>query len=172
MNANLAGRRISPEHLQVPGEAATTFDGTAYETTFSLPSKYDGYRRPLLEDRGVSVITSVRTLRLARLFTPALRCLEETLRAHDSVHPFCRSLAKLAWQEIRTLNPPDVRGRQHLPSSEDFLDESSLFPPIRTRGKRRKQKESGREDVAHAEVRLAGSSRRSRSEPAAISIQL
>jgi hypothetical protein len=84
--------------------AATTFDGAAYETMFrDPPSKYGGYRRQLLEDRGVSVIAPVRTLRLVGLFTPELRRLgippEEMFQAHDSVYPFCRSLAEMAWRD-------------------------------------------------------------------------
>lgn len=84
--------------------AATTFDGAAYETMFrDPPSKYGGYRRQLLEDRGVSVIAPLRTLRLVGLFTPELRRLgvppEEMFQAHDSVYPFCRALAEMAWQD-------------------------------------------------------------------------
>lgn len=84
--------------------AATTFDGAAYETIFrDPPSKYGGYRRQLLEDRGVSVIAPERTLRLVGLFTPGLRRLgipsEEMFQAHDSVYPFCRDLAKMAWRD-------------------------------------------------------------------------
>lgn len=84
--------------------AATTFDGAAYETMFrDPPSKYGGYRRQLLEDRGVSVIVPLRTLRLVGLFTPELRRLgippEEMFQAHDSVYPLCQSLAKMAWRD-------------------------------------------------------------------------
>lgn len=84
--------------------AATTFDGAAYETMFrDPPSKYGGYRRQLLEDRGVSVVAPVRTLRLVGLFTPELRRLdilpEEVFQAHDSVYPFCRGLAEMAWRD-------------------------------------------------------------------------
>lgn len=84
--------------------AATTFDGAAYETMFrDPPSEYGGYRRQLLEDRGVSVIAPLRTLRLVGLFTPELRRLgvppEEMFQAHDSVYPFCRALAEMAWQD-------------------------------------------------------------------------
>ena len=84
--------------------AATTFDGAAYETMFrDPPSKYGGYRRQLLEDRGVSVIAPLRTLQLVGLFTPELRRLgippEEMFQAHDSVYPFCRDLAEMAWRD-------------------------------------------------------------------------
>lgn len=84
--------------------AATTFDGAAYETMFrDPPSKYGGYRRQLLEDRGVSVIAPLKTLRLVGLFTPELRRLgippEEMFQAHDSIYPFCRNLAEMAWQD-------------------------------------------------------------------------
>lgn len=84
--------------------AATTFDGAAYETMFrDPPSKYGGYRRQLVEDRGVSVIAPKRTLRLVGFFTPELRGLgipwEEMFQAHGSVYPFCRHLAGIAWRD-------------------------------------------------------------------------
>lgn len=96
---------LSPAGACIPTfYAATTFDGAAYETMFrDPPSKYGGYRRQLLEDRGVSVIAPLRTLRLVGLFTPELRRLgippEEMFRAHDSVYPFCRGLAEMAWRD-------------------------------------------------------------------------
>ena len=90
--------------------AATTFDGAAYETMFrDPPSKYGGYRRQLIEDRGVSVVAPERTLRLVGLFTPELRRLgilpEEMFQARDSVYPFCRGLAEMAWRDN-----PDIDG--------------------------------------------------------------
>ena len=84
--------------------AATTFDGAAYETMFrDPPSKYGGYRRQQLEDRGVSVIAPLRALRLVGFFTPELRRLgippEEMFQTHDSVYSFCRALAEMAWRD-------------------------------------------------------------------------
>ena len=56
-----------------------------------------------IEDRGVSVIAPLKTLRLVGLFTPELRRLgipsEEMFQAHDSIYPFCRNLAEMAWQD-------------------------------------------------------------------------
>lgn len=96
---------FSPARACIPTfYAATTFDGAAYETMFRDPSsKYGGYRRQLLEDRGVSIIAPVKTLRLVGLFTPELRHLgispEEMFQAHDSVYSFCRALAEMAWRD-------------------------------------------------------------------------
>jgi hypothetical protein len=102
---------LTPDGACIPTfYAATTFDGAAYETMFrDPPSKYGGYRRQLIEDRGVSVIAPERTLRLVGLFTPELRRLgippEEMFQAHDSVYPFCRGLAEMAWRDN-----PDIDG--------------------------------------------------------------
>jgi len=102
---------LTPDGACIPTfYAATTFDGAAHETMFrDPPSKYGGYRRQLIEDRGVSVIAPERTLQLVGLFTPELRRLgippEEMFQARDSVYPFCRGLAEMAWRDN-----PDIDG--------------------------------------------------------------
>lgn len=51
----------------------------------------------------MSVIAPVRTLRLVGLFTPELRRYgilpQEMFQPPDSVYPFCRSLAEMAWRD-------------------------------------------------------------------------